>query len=75
MAALTDILTLKFLTGRRTLFIGAGLILSALGMVLAHLAAVIGGEKQLGDLDWGAVGTQFVTGFGLITASLHKPTP
>ena len=72
---LLDILKLKFLEGKRTLIIGVGLIASALGQVLAHLAAVIGGETPLNDLDWGAVGTQFVTGFGLITASIHKPTP
>lgn len=72
---LLDLLKLKFLTGKRTLIIGVGLIASAIGQVLAHLAAVIGGEKPLGDLDWGAVGAQFVTGFGLITASVHKPVP
>ena len=69
---LKDWLTLKIFTGYRTKIIGSGIILTGLGTILVHLAAVIGGDA----LNWETLkagAASVVTGFGLITASVHKP--
>jgi len=71
---LKDYLTLKFLEGWRTKIIGGGMVLGGVSTILAHLGKVIGGDEQLNwELLKGA-GLTVATGFGLITAAVHKPT-
>ena len=72
MELLKNLLTLKAFTGWRTKIIGGGMILTGLGVLLAHLGAVIGGAH----LDWPTLqggALTVATGFGLITASVHTP--
>ena len=72
MIGLKQVLTLQFLKGFRTKIIGGGMILSGGGTILAHVAAVIGGEA----LNWDtlqAAGLVVATGFGLLTAAAHSP--
>jgi len=72
MDKVNSLLTLDFLKGWRTRIIGGGMILTGLGGIAAHLAAVIGGEP----INWNTIqenGVLIFTGFGLITAAVHKP--
>ena len=72
MNLLKNLLTAKWLTGYRTKLIGGGLIASGVATILAHLAAVIGGDPlNLDTLK--AAGSQVVVVVGLLTAAAHTP--